>query len=249
MTTNPARRRKIHFMSNEPTRPWRYRAIAFDLDGLLIDTEPVFTEAARRYLEKRAIAFDADFMHAIMGAPAAQTLPRFREHFRLTDSLEAIADEYKFHFYDVLGEQPGPLMPGVTELLDRLREQQIPCAIVTSSGPDFVAQVFGPHRLLERFQFVLTCDDVKHGKPCPDVYELAAKRFGIKPVEMIVLEDSPNGLRAAIAAGARCIVVPHPLTPLAKLDGADAVVSSLASAELFAILGLHDRALSGPRSP
>jgi HAD superfamily hydrolase (TIGR01509 family) len=225
-------------MRNDSSRPWRYRAVAFDLDGILIDTEPVFTEAARRYVEKRGIAFDSEFMHAIMGAPAAQTLPRFREHFALPESLEAIAAEYTVHFYEVLGNGPGPLMNGVVGLLDRLGQRKVPCSIVTSSGPDFVAQVFGPHGLLDRFQFVLTCDNVKRGKPCPDVYELAAARFGIDPSDMVVLEDSPNGLRAAKAAGARCIVVPHPLTPLEHLEGADAVVPSLASEELREILGL-----------
>jgi len=224
-------------MNNKSGVPWRYSAIAFDLDGLLIDTEPIFTEAARRYLAKRGIVLDSEFMHTVMGTPAAQTLPRFREHFCLSESLEAIAAEYTVHFYDVLGTQPGPLMPGTVSLLDRLGARRTPCAIVTSSGPDFVAQVFGPHRLLERFQFVLTCDDVNHGKPAPDVYLLAAKRFGIPAAEMIVLEDSPNGLTAAKAAGALCIVVPHPLTPLEKLDSADAIVPSLDGPELRAILG------------
>src|SRR5216684_2858039 len=90
-----------------PTLP--FRAIAFDLDGLLIDTEPIFTEAVRRFLQPRGLAFDAEFMHTMMGTPAAQTVPRFREHFRLEESLEEIALECRDLFFAVLGDKPGPL--------------------------------------------------------------------------------------------------------------------------------------------
>src|SRR5262245_7162242 len=224
-------------MPDETHFPWRYRAVAFDLDGLLIDTEPVFTEAVRRFLDRRGVAFDAQFMHTMMGSPAAQSLPGFRNHFRLPDSLETIADECKDLFLDVLGDGPGPLMPGVRELLDRLQARNTPVCIATSSGSAFVGRVFGPHGMLDRFRFVLTCEDVVRGKPHPDVYELAARRFDVSTSDMIVLEDSPNGLRAAKAAGARCVVVPHAQTSLDRLAGADLIVSSLEDSVLAAALG------------
>jgi HAD superfamily hydrolase (TIGR01509 family) len=215
----------------------RCSAIAFDLDGILIDTEPIFAEAVRRFLTRRAIPFDADFMHSMMGAPAAQSLPRFREQYRLPEPVEAIAAEAKTLFFDVLGDHPGPLMPGVREFLSALEQRRVPFCIATSSGPEFVRRVFGPHGLLDRFQFVLTCNDVKHGKPFPDVYHLAAKRFAVAPSEMLVFEDSPNGLRAAKAAKAQCIVVPHAATPRHLLEGADAIVTSLEADDLRRLLG------------
>ena len=224
-------------MPDDRPFPWRYRAVAFDLDGLLIDTEPIFAEAVRLFLGPRGVAFDADFMHTMMGSPAAQSLPRFRDHFRLTDPLEIIAAECKRLFLDVLGDRPGPLMPGVAALLDRLRARDVPFCIATSSGSEFVRRVFGPHGLLERFQFVLTCEDVTRGKPFPDVYELAARRFDVAAAELVVLEDSPIGLRAAKAAGARCVVVPHAHMPRDRLHGADLIASSLEDAALAAALG------------
>jgi pseudouridine 5'-phosphatase len=217
--------------------PLSFQAVAFDLDGLLIDTEPVFAEAVRRYLGRRGLSFDPEIMHAMMGTPAAQSLPRFREYYRLADPLDTIAAEARNHFFDVLGDRPGTLMPGVVAFLDELSHRQVRFCIATSSGPEFVRRVFGPHGLLGRFDFVLTCDDVKRGKPFPDVYQLAASRFPVALNELLVFEDSPNGLRAAKAAGARCIVVPHDGTPMHLLGGADAVVSSLEAAQLRELLG------------
>jgi HAD superfamily hydrolase (TIGR01509 family) len=220
--------------------PLEFRAVAFDLDGILIDTEPIFAEAVRRFLQPRGIPFDPSFMPTMMGTPAVESLPRFRDHFRLRESIDEIARECKLHFFEVLGDRAGPLMPGVRCFLDQLAQRGIPCCIATSSGREFVHRVFGPHGLLDRFQFILTCEDVTRGKPFPDVYELAASRFGIAAHQMIVFEDSPNGLQAAQAAGATCIVVPHSQTPRHLIDKADLIVPSLDSPQLHRALGWDD---------
>src|SRR5262249_50010625 len=123
MTTVPA--------SARPVPP--VRAVVFDLDGLLIDTEGVFTEAARRLLERRGRVLEAEFMASIMGTPGRDALPRFRDRYGLTESLDALAAEYKGLFVDVLNGGPPPLMPGSLELLGRLERCGIPKAMATSS--------------------------------------------------------------------------------------------------------------------
>jgi HAD superfamily hydrolase (TIGR01509 family) len=152
--------------------------------------------------------------------------------------VEELAAESSRLFYEVLGQEPAPLMPGVRTLLERLEQTGIPKAIATSSSTRYVERILTPHRLRDHFAFVLTCDDVQLGKPFPEVYEKAAARFGHAPAEMVVLEDSPNGLRAAKGAGARCVVVPHPLVPLDELVGADAIVPSLLAPSLLEFLGI-----------
>lgn len=225
---------------SETALPWRYRAIAFDLDGLLIDTEPLFRQTMQAVLERRGVPFDPAFMHTMMGVPAAQSLPRLLAHFNLCATVAELAAECKQTFLTILGTGRAALMPGVPALLDWVQVRALPCAIVTSSGRPFVQHVFGPHQLLDRFRFVITSDDIARGKPYPDAYNLAATKFGIQPAEMIVLEDSPNGLRAAQAAGARCIVVPHQHTNRAEIAGADAIVSALDAPELRRLLGWCD---------
>ena len=216
------------------------RAVVFDLDGLLIDTERVFAEAARRLLVRRGLELEDAFMASIMGTPGRDALPRFRDRYRLADPLEVLADEYKREFFAALRGGAPPLMPGAVELIDRLERHNVPKAIATSSSREYVDTVFGPHGLLDRFAFVLTCDDVTQGKPHPEVYRRVAERFGFAPAEVVVLEDSVNGLRSAKAAGALCVVVPHAGTPREELAAADRVVPSLAAPELWYLLEVHD---------
>jgi HAD superfamily hydrolase (TIGR01509 family) len=218
--------------------PWPYRSVVFDLDGLLIDSEPIFDEAARRLLARRGQALLPDMMRQMRGMPARQALPLFRDRHGLTDSLEELAIEYRDLFFTVLGEKPVALMPGALELLDRLERHKIPRAIATSSAAAYVTKIMAPHRLLHRFQFVLSADDVVQGKPHPEIYQKAAARLGHPPAQMVVLEDSSNGMRSAKAAGARCVVVPHDLTDVTDLQDADAIVPSLMAPELLELLGL-----------
>jgi HAD superfamily hydrolase (TIGR01509 family) len=203
----------------------------------MIDTEPIFEESARRLLARRGQTPLPHVLQAMLGTPARQALQIFREHHFLHESVEELASECTQLFYEVLGQEPVPLMPGVTALLDRLERQGIPKAIATSSSARYVQRILSPHSLLHRFAFVLTCDDVRQGKPFPEIYEKAAAQLGHGAAEMVVLEDSPNGLRAAKAAGARCVIVPHARVPLDDLVGADAIVPSLESPQLFELLG------------
>ena len=96
--------------------------------------------------------------------------------------------------------------------------------------------MFGPHELLDRFRHVFTADDVTNGKPAPDVYLLAAKQFGIEPHELLVFEDSPNGVQAAKAAGCVCVAVPQAHVPRERVAMADHIAASLDHADLLSWL-------------
>jgi pseudouridine-5'-monophosphatase len=221
---------------NEPTVETAPRAVVFDLDGLLIDTEWAFAEAASRILTRRGLTLEPAFFATMMGTPARDALPRFRDRYRITQSLEELAAEYREAFTALFAGGHPPLMPGAAALIARLESKDIPKAIATSSSSKYVDAVFGPHELSDRFAFILTCDDVTHGKPHPEIYALAAKRLALPPAQVVVLEDSVNGLRAAKAAGCRCVVVPHDQTPRDELAAADLIVPSLAAPGLWAIL-------------
>jgi HAD superfamily hydrolase (TIGR01509 family) len=219
----------------------RWPAVAFDLDGLLLDSEPVFLEAARRLLAKRGVELDPVFMHRIMGMPGRDSLPLFQVHFGLTDSVEAIGDDYRHYFMEACNGGLIELKPGAQALIDRLHTAAVPLAIATSSRKKYVDNVFGPHGLLDRFRHIFTADDVTNGKPAPDVYVLAAQRFEIEPHELLVFEDSPNGVQAAKAAGCICVAVPQAHVPREKVAIADFIAESLTATELTS--WLHAKAI------
>lgn len=212
------------------------RAVVCDLDGTLIDTEGVFAEAARRLLADRGKQLDRDFMATIQGTPGRDALPRFRDRFELSDSIEVLAADYKRHFIAALDGKPAPLMAGTMALLDELERLHLPRAIATSSRREYVNAVFAPHGILDRFTHVLTVDDVTHGKPHPEMYLLAAQRLGVPAGSMAVLEDSAAGYRAARAAGAYCVIVPHAHTPLDQVADADLIVNTLDDERLLKVL-------------
>jgi HAD superfamily hydrolase (TIGR01509 family) len=216
-------------MSSFPPSEWSIQSVVFDLDGLFIDTEPVFAEAARRLLAKRGKLLNHAVLLQMLGVPARVALPLFREGNELTETVDELAAESRQLFAEVLDGKPAAILPGALELLESLESRKIPRAIATSSSSAYVKRVMGPHDILHRFDFVLTADDVVHGKPHPEIYLKAATRFGHAVDAMLVLEDSPNGMRAAKAAGARCVVVPHQLVDLREYTAADLVVPSLSA--------------------
>jgi HAD superfamily hydrolase (TIGR01509 family) len=129
-------------------------------------------------------------------------------------------------FNELLEEHLRP-MPGLMELLDLLEERQVPKAVATSSHRPYLQRLLGRFGLLDRFDFTLTAEDVTHGKPHPEIYLKAADRHGVPPAQMLVLEDSENGTRAAAAAGAHVIAIPHEFSHRHDFAAARGVACSL----------------------
>jgi HAD superfamily hydrolase (TIGR01509 family) len=133
------------------------------------------------------------------------------------------------------------MMPGLSELLATLEAAGVPKAVATSSRRSFVTTVLGRFDLEPRFQFVLTAEDVVEGKPNPEIYLTAARRFGISPSEALVLEDSENGCRAAVRAGTIAVAVPGGHSLRHDFTGARLVADSLADRRLYELLQLPRR--------
>ena len=129
-------------------------------------------------------------------------------------------------------------MPGLLELLDALERAGIPKAIATSSSRELVVACLEPFRMQGRFQFILAAEDIVNGKPHPEIYLTAARRFGVPPAEMTVLEDSQNGCLAAAAAGAVTVAVPGEHSRGHDFSSASLVVDSLADPRLYEALGI-----------
>jgi HAD superfamily hydrolase (TIGR01509 family) len=149
--------------------------------------------------------------------------------------LQAESDEV---FNGLLDERLAPL-PGLLCLLETLDKRQIPKAITTSSRRHFVDRCLEIAELDGRFQFVLSAEDVRQGKPHPEIYGAAAQRFNVEAGAMLVLEDSQNGVRAAIDAGAFTVAVPGEHSREHDFSGAQFVADNLEDARIYQVLGIE----------
>lgn len=220
-----------------PARPVEAESVTFDLDGLLVNTEELYQDVGTELLRRRGKPFEPELLDRMMGRPQQVSLGIMIDWHALDDTVEGLAAETKEIFLSLLDTRLAP-MPGAVALLDALDQHGIPYGVATSSGPDFAADVLGRVGFLPRMRFVLTCDDVREGKPHPEIYLAAAARHAVDPRRMLVLEDSQTGCRAAVAAGAVAVAVPGGHSHRHDFTGAAFVADSLADGRIRTALGL-----------
>ena len=213
------------------------KAVVFDLDGLMFNTEDIYLQVGSEVLRRRNKQFTPELVDAMMGLRPAQAIARMIEWHNLTDSVEQIEKESRDIFTPLLDTQLAP-MPGLIALLDAIELADIPKAIATSSSRRFAEEVLGRFDLIERFAFLLSAEDVHHGKPDPEIYQLAASRLGITTTAMLVLEDSQTGLTAAVASGACAVAVPGIHSARHDFSQATWIASGLSDPKIYALLSL-----------
>jgi HAD superfamily hydrolase (TIGR01509 family) len=221
-----------------------FRAVVFDMDGLMFNTEEVYTSVGSELMRRRGKTFCGGLKDAMMGLPPKESFEVMIRWHGLSDTVEQLIPESNAVFLGLLRGRLA-VMPGLIELLAALEAAGIPKAIATSSGRELADACLTPFDFPRRFRFVLTSEDIVRGKPDPEVYLAAAARFGVQPDEMLVLEDSQNGCRAAAAAGAFTVAVPGEHSRRQDFSMASLVVASLADARLYAALGIPAAAISG----
>jgi HAD superfamily hydrolase (TIGR01509 family) len=213
------------------------RAVVFDMDGLMFNTEDVYFQVGDLVLQSRGYRFSRELSSAMMGRPPQAAFEVMIGWHRLNATWQQLKAESEEAFLLLLDAQLAP-MPGLLELLSALERGGIPKAIGTSSSRRLVDACLARLHLAERFQFILSAEDVTQGKPAPEIYLKAARRFGLPAAEMMVLEDSSTGCRAAAAAGAYTVAVPAEHSRGQDFSIAQLVIDTLADPRLYAVLGL-----------
>lgn len=188
------------------TAPALPAAVLFDMDGTLVDTEHLWWRAVEGVARRLGyLPTDAD-LPEVLGRPAGHTA---RHLHRVTGGAAAeaqLARELDAAFAALVAEEVRP-RPGALRLLARLREAGVPAALVTAS-PRRVVDVVLCALGADWFALTVAAEDTARTKPAPDPYLRAAERLGVAPRECVVVEDSPVGLAAALAAGCRAVAVP-----------------------------------------
>jgi HAD superfamily hydrolase (TIGR01509 family) len=209
----------------------RTQAVVLDLDGLIIDSEPLHQRAFEMLLARRGVdrKFTVEeYGKYFVGIPVVENAEWLIEQFRLNGSIEEIIAQREA-IYEELLENPANLipMPGVYEMLADLSARDLPLGIASGSPRGQVETILRGLGIAERFRAVVAGDDVPRTKPAPDVYLRATEQLGIAPACCVAVEDSATGIAAAKAAGLYAIAVPNRYTAHQDLSRADARVERL----------------------
>ena len=219
-------------------------AVVFDLDGLMFNTEELYQDVGGELLRRRDREMTHELLDAMMGRPNHVAFRIMIEWHGLSDTVEQLATETDEIFATILDTRLAP-MPGLLPLLAALESAGLPKAIATSSPRRFLDNVLSRFSLQPRFEFLLSVEDVVEGKPHPEIYDKAAARLGLPAQRMLVLEDSANGCRAAVAAGARVVAVPGGRSRQQAFPGVEFIAKSLFDPRIYAALGLKRERLGG----
>ncbi|TMF37723.1 MAG: HAD family hydrolase [Chloroflexi bacterium] len=211
------------------------RAIVFDFDGLILDTEePVYRSWLEVY-QAHGEELPFDRWVQIVGSTTTGFHPQHHLEERLGRPLpkEVLDRRIGRRTEMILANE---LLPGVVQRLDEARDRGLRLGVASSSTSEWVRGHLARLGILERFDCLRCRDDVAHAKPEPDLYLAVLECLGVEAEDAIAIEDSPNGVTAAKRAGLRCVAIPNSITARLDLTHADVTFTSLADVTLVELL-------------
>lgn len=209
------------------------QAIIFDMDGVLVDSEPVHVDAMRDVLAPFGVRYSDEENEEFFGFTDLATFGILRARYGLAPSVEELVRQRTERLVAMLPTQTIP-MPGVPDVLHQLRAGGYPLALASGSAPPVIQATLHALGVERLFAPIVSAVEVTRGKPAPDVFLETARRLGVTPEDCLVVEDSRNGLLAAVAAGMACAAIPCPATR--SQDFSEATVRLDALTELARLL-------------
>jgi HAD superfamily hydrolase (TIGR01509 family) len=217
-------------------------AIILDMDGLMLDTEPISLRVWKEAAVALGVELGEHLWADMVGRSAAANTARLLDQFGADFPADALARSAGVRYRAYLETHGVPRKPGLAEFLSFLDARGLARAVATSTTTDLATRKLEQAGVLDYFDVVVGGDQVRRGKPDPDIFLLAATRLGYRPADCVVLEDSGPGVQAAAAAGMRPILIPDGRLPAPEVRcAAHAVVESLAEARTIIESLLQDR--------
>ena len=209
------------------------KAVIFDLDGLLVDTEPLWKKAYGIWLKEHNAKNDLAIYKKMIGRGLRENMVLAKKYLGVKGEVEELLRDLRGILYKLVSQKKDILMPGVLELLPKLGSYKL---AVTTGGHDKqgAEKILIDTGIRKYFEAVVSSDDVENGKPAPDVYFEAAKQLGVEPLNCFVIEDSVNGVESGKAAGMKAYGVNNDKEVREELDksGADEVYISLQKVQI-----------------
>ena len=201
-------------------------AVVFDMDGVLIDSEPVHYESTRLFFQDElGVVLRESVNNEFLGSTDRHMFEVLRERYELSQSVDGLIERRKAIYMNILREQGLPWRDGVRDLIAALAKSNYRLAVASSGLKRIIVHTLEEGGIDHFFEAVVSGDEITRPKPAPDIYLEAARRLGIDPARCAAIEDTDVGVRAAKAAGMFTIAFPCPTTAGMNFDPADALVN------------------------
>ncbi|MET8305230.1 HAD family phosphatase [Micromonospora sp. NPDC005173] len=187
-------------------------AVVFDLDGVIVDSEPVWEEVRRAYVAAHGGTWQPDTQRRLMGMSTGEWAHYLSGELGVTRTAQQVADEVVEEMTRRYREHV-PLIDDADQVVRRLAARW-PLGLASSSPTRLIAAALAATDLTDAFAATLSTEETERGKPAPDVYLAVARRLGVDPARCVAVEDSSNGVRSAASAGMGVVAVPHGAYPL-----------------------------------
>ena len=202
------------------------KGVVFDLDGVIIDSPRIYFLTMRDFIRKKGAEVSDAEIHNLIAFSLKDEFHIIRDKYGIESDFEEFIEETLLKSRDIM-ESELQLNAGVLELLAELKNKKYKIALASNNNGSTIFYVLKKFGIEQSFDAIVTAEEVKNGKPAPDVYEVAVKKLGLVPEECIGIEDSVIGLQAVKNAGMKCVVVPNEFTMGKTFDSADLIIKSL----------------------
>jgi HAD superfamily hydrolase (TIGR01549 family) len=184
-----------------------FRAVIFDLDGVLADSEPWWNEIDAKLLSEYGVSYRGEYHREVLGVSYRLAVEFYKKAFGLSASIEELMQRRGEIATEFFANRVG-LFSSTKTTLERLREMKVRLAVATSSVSASARPFLDRHELTSLFEVIVTGDEIERGKPDPDIYLRAADKLGVAVHECLVIEDALSGIAAGKAAGMRVAAIP-----------------------------------------
>ncbi|MDD2382059.1 MAG: HAD family phosphatase [Mariniphaga sp.] len=201
------------------------RAVIFDMDGVIVDSEPIHQECEKKMFDLLGIQVSKEEHNTFMGSTDENMWYKLAKTYNLPIRVdEAIQMKKKLYLEHIMHETTIEPIPGVTELIGCLNRYGYLLALASSSPHNQIGYILSHFKIKHFFHAIVSGEDMKNGKPHPDIFLKAAEYIEISPAECVVIEDSTNGVLAAKNAGMKCIGFLHSNSGSQNLSKADYII-------------------------
>jgi len=201
--------------------------IIFDMDGVLLDSEPMHQEIIYEVFQLEGIPFDKAYIQTLTGMSAFPMWEKVKRDAQRTESVEELMQFHRDYFFKRLPEVKVPLVPHVKEVLEKSKNEGKHLSLASSSGRKLIDIFTQQTNIAHYFEVMMSGDDVQYSKPNPEIFLKVAQWYHLPATQFTVIEDSTNGVKAAKSANMQCIALQNPLSGGQDLSQADLLIHSM----------------------